>query len=58
MPKSSVGVAPTSAPLEAITKGIASIRKPDTPSWIQNPMIFRISACTSGLAVLRSGWKS
>ena len=38
----------TSAPLVAMTNGTASMRKPDTPSWIQNPMILRISACTSG----------
>ena len=42
----------------AITKGTASMRKPETPSWIQKPMILRISACTSGFEVLRSGWKS
>src|SRR5439155_20192963 len=39
-------------------KGTASMRNPDTPNWIQNPMIFSISACTSGFEVLRSGWKS
>ena len=48
----------TSAPLVPITNGTASMRKPETPSWIQKPMIFRISACTSGFEVLRSGWKS
>ncbi len=48
----------TFGPLVAITKGTASMRKPETPSWIQKPMILRISACTSGLDVLRSGWKS
>ncbi len=48
----------TSGPFSAITNGTASIRKPDTPSCSQNPMILRISACTAGLAVLRSGWKS
>ena len=48
----------TPAPLVAMTNGTASMRNPETPSWIQKPMIFRISACTSGFAVLRSGWKS
>ena len=48
----------TFGPLVAITNGTASMRKPETPSWIQNPMIFRISACTCGFDVLRSGWKS
>src|SRR5436189_1049161 len=45
-------------PLVEIMKGTASMRNPDTPNWIQNPMIFSISACTSGCEVLRSGWKS
>ena len=45
----------TLAPLVAITNGTASMRKPETPSWIQKPMIFRISACTCGFDVLRSG---
>ena len=49
---------PTFGPLVAMMKGTASMRKPETPSWIQNPMILRISACTSGCEVLRSGWKS
>ena len=48
----------TSAPLVPMMNGTASMRKPETPSWIQKPMIFRISACTSGLEVLRSGWNS
>ena len=48
----------TVGPFVAMTNGTASIRKPETPSWIQNPMILRISACTSGCDVLRSGWKS
>ena len=48
----------TLGPLSAMTNGTASMRKPETPSCIQKPMIFRISACTCGLAVLRSGWKS
>ena len=48
----------TRGPFVEITNGTASIRNPDTPSWIQNPMILRISACTWGLDVLRSGWKS
>ncbi len=48
----------TCAPLVEITNGTASIRNPETPSWIQNPMIFRISAWTWGLVVFRSGWKS
>lgn len=37
-------------------EGAASILNPETPSWIQKPMILRISACTSGFDVLRSGW--
>ena len=45
-------------PLVAMMNGTASMRKPETPSWIQKPMILRISACTSGFEVLRSGWKS
>ena len=48
----------TLGPFLAMTKGTASMRKPETPSWIQKPMILRISAWTSGLEVLRSGWKS
>jgi len=48
----------TRGPLVEITNGTASIRNPETPSWIQNPMILRISAWTCGLDVLRSGWNS
>src|ERR1700692_1614253 len=43
------------APFFAMTNGTASILKPETPSCNQKPMILRISACTSGLAVVRSG---
>src|SRR6266581_4224947 len=45
-------------PLVEMMKGTASIRNPETPAWIQKPMILSISACTSGFEVLRSGWKS
>jgi hypothetical protein len=48
----------TPVPFVLMTNGTASMRKPDTPSCIQKPMIFRISACTRGLEVLRSGWNS
>ena len=48
----------TFGPLVEMTKGTASMRKPETPSWIQNPMILRISAWTLGFDALRSGWKS
>src|SRR5438067_2238015 len=48
----------TFGPLVEMMKGTASIRNPETPDWIQKPMILSISACTSGFEVLRSGWKS
>ena len=48
----------TSRALGAMMNGTASMRKPETPSWIQKPMILRISACTCGFEVLRSGWNS
>ena len=40
------------------TNGAASMRKPETPSSSQKPMIFRISSRTAGCATLRSGWCS
>ena len=55
-----IGAAVTLATISGrgLMNGTASIRKPETPSSIQKPMIFRISAWTSGWEVLRSGWKS
>ena len=41
-----------------MTKGTASMRNPETPSWSQNPMMRRTSSCTWGWFMFRSGWKS
>ena len=46
------------APFFSIRNGTASMRKPDTPSCSQKPMIFWISARTYGCQVFRSGWWS
>src|ERR1035437_9781666 len=40
------------------TQFVEVLPLPETPSWSQKPMILRISACTSGFEVLRSGWNS
>jgi hypothetical protein len=43
------------APLRSIRNGTASMRKPETPSCSQKPMIFWISARTYGFQVLKIG---